>query len=1398
MRILTCCVLVSLACLAGGASFDVRTFGAAGDGVSKDTAAVQRAIDACAEKGGRVVVPPGTYLIGSIWLKDGVELHLQEGATLLGSPDLADYNSPDAYPQNFGSVKEGWSAKHLILAIEKRNVSITGRGTIDGNGRAFFSGKVSPGGKVCWRQGSIGARGKRAEQRRPGQEIVFIECEGVTVRDVTFRDMSCWSCFFHGCADVTVGGVTVRNGILNINTDGFDIDSCRNVCIGDCDIVTGDDAIAIRGSPARLKNPAKVCENIEVSNIVCRVSADGVRVGVGHGTIRHVRVSDMKILGAGRGLHVQCCYGRPKKDGKVGVDISDVTFERISIKDVCEAVCVAAGAPVSTATLCDIFFKDVTAESFSGTVVAGNGTTRPENVVFENCGFRIAASSDAPVKDSECGVLDGCAIGAFRIEKTGRVSFRNCSLTWDDGVAPGFKRAFSLHDAPAPEIDAQCVGLSIQGRTVTSLSGGGWTADGKKPDEEKYARRPAEIVRAGRTADEHEPVVSFRDVATWRVETSNAVAKAEYATDRVLFGDGACKITYRGTGDEKHPWATFLFPKPVDVPADADTMSIWIWGNNLNGFWRDDTPFVVVRALFEKKNGKRVSYELGHVLSPRWSKYYSRFNRWLKSELEPPAKLVGVMVYNGHNKEDRFIYLDSFCLYREELKPLSFKPCAKRGVQLFADAPQGLNTGEGRLPFPNTPRTVLPPEKTPDASIEYRVPEKPADWDSLAFRCKGGEWIPLAKGGGIFPKSARDAEIKFFRDGDSLVCDIVRKEPGVEEVRFGAIAAPDAVAVPIPFWNYREKGWNNRPSVVTVKSGGKALFVSATPDWTQSNASELFAGRSSPGLAAANGGVRYKRKTDGKRNGCFERFVWTVSHDFGSTLPSIPNPPAKWKSVTGTHLWHAQTFPKVANSREFWWGVKRFGMKNIVAHEFGMFWSDHRDTVFRWGEGESFQPLYAAVDKGGDDGFRKHLQYFKDLGFRFSMYNDFVDLRPTCRYWSTDNVVRKEDGTLLKSWPGSYSSKPVWAVGTCEKLAPQLKEKFGFDCGYCDVQTCVTPWSRTDYDARVPGAGTFAQTYYAYGEVLLLERKAWNGPLYSEGSTHWMYAGLCDGNYGQDEEYDLPRNPWLVDFDLTRIHPLSCDFGMGHNLDMFYMHRKYDEIPSNQMTDRFIAATAAFGHPGYLIVNWINSSRSYFLLQSLAARYTQVTAKSICYADAKGVLHPTSEAVANGTYVRSQVAVTYDDGTVVVANGSTNEQMSVEIAGRRIVLPPNGFWGRSGDGKAESFMGEIDGHRAEWAYGDGYKYAYGRGTFTRFPGGTGVDGIVIRLDEGNGVEEVIPVRATKPQRIELPYAVSSVSPLDYRGNVIRGQCDFEVKDGRTLLPTQSSKAFSWRVTRKAE
>ena len=143
--------------------YDVRSFGAKGDGVAKDTAAIQKALDACAGKGGRVILPRGTFLSGSIYVGSDTELHLEEGAVLLGSPDLNDYNADDAYPQNHGSVREGWSAKHLILVLEKKNVKITGRGTIDGNGRAFFDEKIVYRHKRAWRHGARNAKGMRSE-----------------------------------------------------------------------------------------------------------------------------------------------------------------------------------------------------------------------------------------------------------------------------------------------------------------------------------------------------------------------------------------------------------------------------------------------------------------------------------------------------------------------------------------------------------------------------------------------------------------------------------------------------------------------------------------------------------------------------------------------------------------------------------------------------------------------------------------------------------------------------------------------------------------------------------------------------------------------------------------------------------------------------------------------------------------------------------------------------------------------------------------------------------------------------------------------------------------------------------------------------------------------------------
>lgn len=157
-----------------------------------------------------------------------------------------------------------------------------------------------------------------------------------------------------------------------------------------------------------------------------------------------------------------------------------------------------------------------------------------------------------------------------------------------------------------------------------------------------------------------------------------------------------------------------------------------------------------------------------------------------------------------------------------------------------------------------------------------------------------------------------------------------------------------------------------------------------------------------------------------------------------------------------------------------------------------------------------------------------------------------------------------------------------------DAVVPELRRKFGFRSAYCDVHTAVRPWHRVDYDARCPGAGTFSQVFYAWGELLLRQRELLDGPVWSEGGIHFMFAGLADGNYASDYWYDFAKHPWLVDFDLLKIHPLECDFGMG-SLSMFSHPYTVEErdfylpgVPEgrDRLVDSFIAATLAFGRFG--------------------------------------------------------------------------------------------------------------------------------------------------------------------------------------------------------------------------
>ena len=864
--------------------------------------------------------------------------------------------------------------------------------------------------------------------------------------------------------------------------------------------------------------------------------------------------------------------------------------------------------------------------------------------------------------------------------------------------------------------------------------------------------RPYEFVWANRTADDQPPLERMESAEGWRVETDHAVASVLSATDRALFGDGVVRLVYRADG--VRPRVRLRLATPRKIAFAFDTIACWVYGNNVY-YVKNDTPSTDVYADFLDADGKAFQVKLLHVHHLEWFLARRRLNDGERARVARGATFLGFTVTGGTNTTDRSLDFTSFSAFTEELKPLAFAPRAKRPNRVFPDAPAGNNVGAGELPFPNTPLGVVPPTK-PTADLAFRLPLQASAWDEMAFRWKGGAWQRVANGGGVWWAQGKEAPhraevvsttvvtnratpldvtltdrlaaggavtTRVHQEGRSLVLDVATDRLDVETVRFGSWREPPhPQRIPVPYYTYGVGGEDRRPGVVVTELGGQPFFHMAHVDWTQSNATRPYAeGLKYDGTLASNGGTRYEAKTDGVKNVCRERFVYTFSDAFADVLPNVPNPQSPWKAVTGTGVWRAHgASANRQHDIDYWRGVRARGLKHIIVTDHEVGWRDGNESfTFR---------TEPAPKKGGDKGQFDYARVMIDeLGFSYGPYNNFTDFAPVNGHWHPDRVTRTRDGQLLEAWNRCYAPKPAYAVEACERLTPIIQNKFHFNTAYCDVHTAVTPWDRCDFDARVPGAGTFAATFYAFGEIMLIQKRNWKGPVYSEGNNHFLYCGLTDGNYAQDQNYRPADNPWLVDFDLLRLHPLCCNFGMGND-GMFYPGSSAPKDRDERM-DRFLAATVAFGHPGFLLGGRKYEDRSYFMVQALAARYTQANATAIRYVDVDGQAYDTSHAVASGVFRRSQVAVTYSDGTFVAANGSKTQPM--RVPGRTdLWLPPNGYFGRSGDGKVFVYSGLWDGRRVDYAVSPEYVYLDGRGVETSLPGGRTKDAVIRLAEKG--------------------------------------------------------------------
>ena len=277
----------AISAIAPPAAFDVRDYGAIGDGATMNTIAIQTAINRCAQTGGgRVTIPPGTFLTGTLIMKSNVELHLAHGATLLGSTNTKHYpRQPRASYRALGT-RRGASA--LIYAEGAKNIAITGSGTINGQGSHF-------------------------KEFRP-KIILFISCRNVRIDGLNLRNSAGWMQHYLDCDNVIIRGLDVYNH-SNRNNDAVDIDGCRRVTISDCNFDTDDDGITLKST-----GPAPT-EHVTITNCTVSSHCNAIKAGTeSTGGFRNITISNCVVT---QSIDKEPIYGKPEGGSAIALEIVD-------------------------------------------------------------------------------------------------------------------------------------------------------------------------------------------------------------------------------------------------------------------------------------------------------------------------------------------------------------------------------------------------------------------------------------------------------------------------------------------------------------------------------------------------------------------------------------------------------------------------------------------------------------------------------------------------------------------------------------------------------------------------------------------------------------------------------------------------------------------------------------------------------------------------------------------------------------------------------------------------------------------------------------------------------------------------------------------------------------------
>ncbi len=419
--------------------YNITSYGAKGDGRTKNTDAINKAISDCSSNGGgHVIVPRGIWLTGPVVLKSNVDLHIEKGAVILFSDDFDDYPLINTSFEGFFTYR----CVSPIYGKELENVAITGEGVIDGQGGAWRpvkkfklperqwdslvkgGGVVLEGKEEMWWPSKAAMDGhltlvpnpellikkeeceKYRDFLRPAM-VNFTNCKKVLLDGVTFQNSPAWNLHPWCCEHVTIRNVNVRNPWFSQNGDGLDVDSCKYVKVYDSVFDVGDDALCVKsGKNQDGRKLGKPCQYVEFKNCTVYHGHGGFVIGSEmSGGVRDIQMTDCTFIGTDTGLRFKSCLGR-------GGIVEDIYVENINMTEIPkEAVIFTMGYDMDTKEGQQVAkeeipeFRNITIKKINcakaGTPIAISGLSAMpvHDILLED--INIASEKDVKMENAE-------------------------------------------------------------------------------------------------------------------------------------------------------------------------------------------------------------------------------------------------------------------------------------------------------------------------------------------------------------------------------------------------------------------------------------------------------------------------------------------------------------------------------------------------------------------------------------------------------------------------------------------------------------------------------------------------------------------------------------------------------------------------------------------------------------------------------------------------------------------------------------------------------------------------------------------------------------------------------------------------------------------------------------